>query len=72
VKSEAPETPVILLTGWGVRLSAEQDVPADVDLMMTKPPTIPALNRALAQVTLGEDGEGAGPESGSRRVKPVE
>jgi len=64
VKKEAPETPVILLTGWGVRLSAEQDVPADVDLMMTKPPTIPALNRALAQVTLGEDGEGAGRESG--------
>jgi len=54
VKSEAPETPVILLTGWGVRLSAERDVPADVDLMLTKPPTIPALNRALAQVTLGD------------------
>jgi CheY-like chemotaxis protein len=52
VKDEAPKTPVILLTGWGVRLSAERDVPADVDLMLTKPPTIPALNRALAQVTL--------------------
>jgi PAS domain S-box-containing protein len=50
VKREAPETPVILLTGWGRRLKAEDDVPAAVDLMLGKPPTIEGLNRALAQV----------------------
>jgi CheY-like chemotaxis protein len=55
VKSEAPETPVILLTGWGVRLKAEDDVPAYVDLMLSKPPTIAALNRALARVTLATE-----------------
>jgi CheY-like chemotaxis protein len=51
VKQEAPETPVILLTGWGMRVKAENDIPASVDLMLSKPPTVEALNRALAQVT---------------------
>jgi signal transduction histidine kinase/ActR/RegA family two-component response regulator len=51
VKAEAPGTPVILLTGWGRQLSAENDVPAAVDLMLGKPPTIEMLNRALARVT---------------------
>ncbi len=51
VKTEAPGTPVILLTGWGRQLSAENDVPAAVDLMLGKPPTIEMLNRALARVT---------------------
>ncbi len=51
VKAESPETPVILLTGWGVRLDAEDNVPDAVDLMLGKPPMVEALNRALAQVT---------------------
>jgi CheY-like chemotaxis protein len=54
VKEEAPETPVILLTGWGVRLSADKETSAAVDLMLSKPPTIEALNRALARVTSGD------------------
>jgi CheY-like chemotaxis protein/two-component sensor histidine kinase len=54
VKEEAPDTPVILLTGWGMRLSAENDIPAAVDLMLSKPPTIGDLNRALARVTSGD------------------
>ncbi|MCD6286603.1 MAG: GAF domain-containing protein, partial [Anaerolineae bacterium] len=40
VKEEAPETPVILLTGWGRRLLAENEIPAHVDLVLSKPPTI--------------------------------
>jgi CheY-like chemotaxis protein len=51
VKEAAPETPVILLTGWGVLLSAANDIPAAVDLTLSKPPRIEALNRALARVT---------------------
>jgi CheY-like chemotaxis protein len=50
VKDEAPDTPVILLTGWGQRLQAENEVPTDVDLLLSKPPSIEALNRALAHV----------------------
>jgi PAS domain S-box-containing protein len=49
VKAEAPETAVILLTGWGVQLD-EEDLPDAVDLMLGKPPNVETLNRALAQV----------------------
>ncbi len=52
VKEASPETPVILLTGWGQRLRSENEIPVDVDLMLSKPPSIEALNRALARVTL--------------------
>jgi len=53
VKAEAPGTPVILLTGWGISLDAEADLPEAVDLMLGKPPMIDTLNRALAQVVSG-------------------
>ncbi|MGD2103977.1 MAG: PAS domain S-box protein, partial [Anaerolineae bacterium] len=54
VKEESPETAVILLTGWGTRLNAENDIPEAVDLMLSKPPTVEALNHALARATSAE------------------
>jgi len=53
VKEEAPRTPVILLTGWGQRLHEENEIPADVDWVLSKPPRIAALNQALARVIGG-------------------
>jgi len=48
---KADETmPVILLTGWGKRLVADGDVPPYVDRLVSKPPKLPALRRALAEV----------------------
>ena len=38
VKSMASGTPVILLTGWGYRLKAENDLPQHVDRVLGKPP----------------------------------
>lgn len=49
VKEMLPETPVILLTGWGDRLAAEGDVPEHVDCVLSKPPNMRSLRRALAQ-----------------------
>ena len=48
VKAASPSTPVILLTGWGQRLEAEGDVPADVDRLLSKPPKLRELREALA------------------------
>jgi PAS domain S-box-containing protein len=48
VKAVSPSTPVILLTGWGQRLEAEDDVPADVDKLLSKPPRRRDLREALA------------------------
>lgn len=51
VKSMSPQTPVVLLTGWGQRLSTEHSVPAHVDRLMSKPPKLPDLRRTLAELT---------------------
>jgi PAS domain S-box-containing protein len=49
VKAASPETPVILLTGWGHRLMTDGDVPPDVDRVLSKPPKLRELRAALAE-----------------------
>jgi CheY-like chemotaxis protein len=49
VKETSPDTPVILLTGWGQRLVAEGDIPPHVDRVLAKPPKLRELREALAQ-----------------------
>jgi CheY-like chemotaxis protein len=51
VKSAAPDVPVILLTGWGHRLLAENDIPPGVDRVLSKPPKLAALRLTLAELT---------------------
>ena len=51
VKQASPSTPVILLTGWGERLLAEGDSPANVDRVLSKPPRLRDLRRTLAELT---------------------
>jgi CheY-like chemotaxis protein len=53
VKALSPSTPVVLLTGWGQRLSTEQSVPQHVDRLLSKPPKLSELHRALAELTTG-------------------
>lgn len=53
VKKLSPRTPVILLTGWGQRLNTEQSVPPHVDLVLSKPPKLLELRRALADLQAG-------------------
>jgi PAS domain S-box-containing protein len=50
IKSAAPTTPVILLTGWGQRLKAENDLPEHVDRVLGKPPKVTELRAALAEL----------------------
>jgi CheY-like chemotaxis protein len=49
VKTAAPGTIVLLLTGWGQRLVADGDVPAHVDRVLAKPPKLRDLREALAR-----------------------
>jgi signal transduction histidine kinase/CheY-like chemotaxis protein/HAMP domain-containing protein len=49
IKEASPGTPVIMLTGWGQRLSAEGDIPPGVDRVLSKPPKLRDLREALAQ-----------------------
>ena len=53
VKAANPSTPVIMLTGWGRRLLAENDIPPYVDRVLGKPPRLAELRAALAELTPG-------------------
>ncbi len=50
VKAACPSTPVIMLTGWGQRLVAEDDVPPHVDRVLNKPPKLRELRTILAEL----------------------
>jgi signal transduction histidine kinase/ActR/RegA family two-component response regulator/HAMP domain-containing protein len=49
VKNLSPLTPVLLLTGWGQRMTAEGDIPEHVNRVLSKPPKLRELREALAQ-----------------------
>jgi signal transduction histidine kinase/ActR/RegA family two-component response regulator len=48
IKESSPATPVLLLTGWGERLKAEDEMPPHVDRVLSKPPKLAELRAALA------------------------
>ncbi len=52
VKASSPSTPVVLLTGWGRRLIAENEIPPCVDRVLSKPPKLSELRAALAELTV--------------------
>ena len=54
VKSLAPTTPVILLTGWGHRLRTEP-MPEHFDRVLSKPPRLAELREALFELTPSND-----------------
>ncbi|MCX7643345.1 MAG: response regulator, partial [Armatimonadetes bacterium] len=49
IKEIAPETPVVLLSGWGFRIRSEE-VKEVIDIVLTKPATHQQIRRALSQV----------------------
>src|SRR5688572_14769787 len=50
IKAASPQTPVVLLTGWGQRLQAESALPEHVDRVLSKPPRVAELRATLAQL----------------------
>ena len=65
VKAASPTTPVILLTGWGQRLIAENDIPPHVNRVLNKPPRLNELRHALADLTMRQQ---TPPEDSSREA----
>jgi len=63
VKAASPMTPVIMLTGWGQRLVAENDIPPDVNRVLNKPPRLNDLRQALAELATVGDSSGRPDES---------
>jgi CheY-like chemotaxis protein len=50
VKRESPSTPIILLTGWGRIMQEQGERPADVDIVLSKPPRPHDMRQALRRV----------------------
>jgi signal transduction histidine kinase/CHASE1-domain containing sensor protein/ActR/RegA family two-component response regulator len=48
IKHRSPLTPVVMLTGWGRRMLADNDVPHYVDRVLSKPPRIHELRQAIS------------------------
>jgi signal transduction histidine kinase/CheY-like chemotaxis protein len=49
IKAAAPDTYMVLLTGWGQRLADDGDIPPHVDQVLSKPPRLAELRDALIQ-----------------------
>jgi signal transduction histidine kinase/ActR/RegA family two-component response regulator len=50
IKVLSSATPVILLTGWGQRLIAENEIPPHVDKVLSKPPRLRDLRAAMSEL----------------------
>ena len=54
IKQIKPQTPIILLTGFGSIMQASGEMPSGIDLILAKPVTIAALRSALAKVVAAQ------------------
>jgi CheY-like chemotaxis protein/uncharacterized membrane protein len=51
IKAESPQTPIIMLTGWGAMPEASGQPASEVDAVIGKPPRMQELSNLLFQVT---------------------
>jgi signal transduction histidine kinase/ActR/RegA family two-component response regulator len=51
IKAESPQTPVIMMTGWGTMMKEDGDASPEVDALVGKPPRIQELNALLLRLT---------------------
>jgi signal transduction histidine kinase/ActR/RegA family two-component response regulator len=47
VKEMSPSTPIILLTGWGRKISGDGEIPVNIDCVLAKPPKLAELRAAF-------------------------
>jgi len=50
VRAASPMVPIVMLTGWGQRLVADDEVPPHVDRVLNKPPRLAELRAILAEL----------------------
>jgi DNA-binding response OmpR family regulator len=66
LKRESPDTPIIMLTGWGTMMKEDGDLPAQVDGVLSKPPKITELYEMLRTVTSQRKGATASGDAAKR------
>jgi CheY-like chemotaxis protein len=50
IKAESPNTPIIMLTGWGAIIRDDGDSAPGVDIVVNKPPHMQELNELLLRM----------------------
>jgi len=50
IKAESPQTPVILMTGWGAIMKQDEEPTPNIDAVVSKPPRMHELNDLLLRV----------------------
>ncbi len=50
IKAESPQTPILMLTGWGTMIKAEGESVPEVDAVLSKPPRMQELNILLQRL----------------------
>jgi CheY-like chemotaxis protein len=53
VRATTPDTPIIMLTGWGQQPLLDSEWTLQVDRLLSKPPRLQELRTALAELTAG-------------------
>jgi DNA-binding response OmpR family regulator len=51
IKAESPQTPVIMMTGWGAIMDEEKEADLQVDAVVGKPPCMRELNDLVLRIT---------------------
>jgi signal transduction histidine kinase/CheY-like chemotaxis protein len=69
IKQISPETPVIMLTGFGDIMSTTGEAPVGADLVLSKPVTMDGLLRGLATAMKGYRAGSVAPEGFGESVK---
>lgn len=54
IKSKSPETPIIMVTGFGDMINSGDDSPKNVDLVLAKPVPLNTLNERISEL-VGRD-----------------
>jgi signal transduction histidine kinase/ActR/RegA family two-component response regulator len=50
IKAQSPNTPIIMLTGWGAAIRQDNEIMPEVDVIIDKPPNIQRLHETLLKV----------------------
>ena len=58
IKGLAPETPVILLTGWGNLMDEDEEATPNVEAILGKPPKINEIREVLCRLFAAREGNG--------------
>jgi len=52
IKAESPNTPIIMMTGWGTMMKEDGETASEVDAVVGKPPNMQELNDLLLRMAV--------------------